>query len=383
MPRPDVSGTDRIAALDGLRAISILLVVGAHCCGTGLLPVNPCSHVAADLGVRSFFVISGFLITTLLMRELEQRGRLDLRRFFKRRCLRIFPAFYGYLAVLALLAVAGVVALDARDLLSAATYTMNFHSERPWLVGHLWSLAVEEQFYLLWPVVIVLLGLRRAAVVALAAIACAPLLRVAAWYLLPSTRALTDQAFPFVFDSLAVGCCLAIGRDRLERSPRYRAWQESRWFLPSCIGSLACLFATRPWFALGVATTIANISIALCIHWTVTHARHVGPRILETRGLVWLGALSYSLYLWQQPFLNRHVASPWTAFPLNLGLAVSAAAIWYYAAERRLIAMRKTHHRQIVAPAPLIDIPVRSRARTTEQLPRNRVRDDVSQLAQE
>jgi peptidoglycan/LPS O-acetylase OafA/YrhL len=366
MVRSEVSGGARIATLDGLRAVSIALVVFAHCCGTGLVPMNPCGHVAADLGVRTFFVTSGFLITTLLMRELRSQGRISLKRFFTRRCLRIFPAFYCYIAVLSLLAIVGVVALDAADLARAGTYTMNFRAERPWVVGHLWSLAVEEQFYLLWPLIIVLLGLRRAALAACAAIACAPLLRLAAWYFVPSARALTDQAFPCVFDTLAVGCCLAIVRDRLERSERYRAWQESRWFLPSCLASLCCLFVSRPWFELGVATTIANVSIALCIHWTVTHPARLLPRVLESRPLVWLGALSYPLYLWQQPFLNRHVASSFTAFPLNIALAISAAAVWYYVAEGRLVALRRTTTVMIVpAPIPFGDALVFSPSRTT------------------
>jgi peptidoglycan/LPS O-acetylase OafA/YrhL len=331
----------RIPTLDGLRAVSILLVVYAHCCGTGLLPLNRAAHFAGDLGVRSFFVLSGFLITTLLMRELKEHGRISLRRFFARRSLRIFPALYCYVAVLALLAVVGVVALDGRDLANASTYTMNFRTERPWVIGHLWSLAVEEQFYFLWPLLFVLFGLGRAAVVACAAIACAPLLRVVAWYFVPSARGLTDQAFPFVFDTLAVGCGLAIVHERLERSARYRAWQASRWFLPSCLASIGCMFATRPWFALGVAPTLANVAIAMCVHWTVTHPRRAISRVLETRGFVWLGALSYPLYLWQQLFLNRHAASPLTAFPLNLALAIAASAAWYYVAERRLAAIRR------------------------------------------
>ncbi|MGH9888077.1 MAG: acyltransferase family protein, partial [bacterium] len=174
----------------------------AHTLGTGILPMTPVAHVFGDIGVRAFFVLSGFLITTLLLRERARDGTISLRGFYLRRALRIFPAFYAYLAVLIVLRAAGTIAPSNSDLAFAGTYTMNFHAERAWQVGHLWSLSVEEQFYLAWPLTLIVLGTRRALILALAAIAVAPLVRMVTWVSWPALRELTDQMFPCVFDAL-------------------------------------------------------------------------------------------------------------------------------------------------------------------------------------
>jgi peptidoglycan/LPS O-acetylase OafA/YrhL len=328
------SANGRIATLDGVRAISIGLVLFAHTLGTGALPMFAAAHPFADIGVRSFFVLSGFLITTLLLRERERSGRISLRGFYLRRALRIFPAFYAYLAVvIALRAAGGAIASD-RDLAFAGGYAMNFHAERAWVVGHLWSLAVEEQFYLAWPLTLVVLGARRALGVALAAIALAPVVRVAVWYGCPELRDLTDQAFPCVFDALATGCVLALARDRLEASARYRRLLDARWFWAIPIACAALTVITRPWFGLGIAMTLANAGIALAVHRCITRPFGAVGAFLEHPAVVRIGVLSYSLYLWQQLFLNRHAGAWLNAFPVNIALAFAAAALSYIAIER-------------------------------------------------
>jgi peptidoglycan/LPS O-acetylase OafA/YrhL len=235
------------------------------------MPPMPQISVFGDLGVRTFFVISGFLITTLLLGEYEKRGRISLVDFYIRRVYRIFPAFYVYLAVLLIIAAVGWISLPPADVAFAATYTMNFHAERTWWLGHLWSLAVEEQFYLVWPLALSLLRPRRALWFAIGGIIAAPVLRCAAWVVWPSIRPLTDQAFPFVFDALATGCVLALARDWLETSPTYLAWIDSRafWVLP-----LACVFALsvpRTGFNLALGVTIGNLGVAMAIHRCVRH----------------------------------------------------------------------------------------------------------------
>ncbi|MEO7329892.1 MAG: acyltransferase, partial [Minicystis sp.] len=150
----------RIPSLDGLRAISILVVLFGHMAGTrnfafSFLDRLPTSELA-NFGVRVFFVISGFLITRLLFEEHARSGTVSLRGFYLRRTLRIFPAFYVFVAVVLVLDRLGKITLLPYDALTALTYTMNFHptASRSWQVGHLWSLSVEEQFYLLWPAIV-------------------------------------------------------------------------------------------------------------------------------------------------------------------------------------------------------------------------------------
>ncbi|MBS1123438.1 MAG: acyltransferase family protein [Deltaproteobacteria bacterium] len=344
-PHVPKDSPERIATLDGLRALSIVAVIfshtlGTHMLGGGMVPDPDRLRVLADLGVRTFFIISGFLITTLLVREREKSGRISLAGFYLRRTFRIFPAFYVFLGVVLVLATIGWISVPRDDLIYAATYTMNFHAEREWWVGHLWSLAVEEQFYLLWPLAVVMLGVRRALIVALVGIMLAPVLRIGAWICWPEVRPLTDQAFPFVFDALATGCVLAIGRDWLETQPLYLTLLDAPtfWLLPAA--GIVALSISTVWFNLGAGVTLGNIAIAMAIHRCVRHPDLRVGRFLESRMLVWVGSMSYSLYLWQQLFVDRHSEFWANAFPLNLVLAAAAAIVSFYLVERPVLRWR-------------------------------------------
>src|SRR4051812_19722615 len=192
----------RIPSLDGLRAISIAFVLMGHLVWTRNFPLRS-GWVTnfAELGVRVFFVISGYLISSLLFAD---RVRIDagkltagqaLKQFYVRRAYRIFPAAYAFLVVMAVLDATDVIHLLRNDLLCAATYTSNFHQPRAWWLGHLWSLSVEEQFYMLWPAVVLLAGARRATWVAAAALLLAPAARVVVWTRWPELRMHVGEAF--------------------------------------------------------------------------------------------------------------------------------------------------------------------------------------------
>lgn len=335
----------RIATLDGLRAISIGIVLVAHLVGTRNMP--PISHTEwlGEVGVRMFFVISGYLITTLLVREREKTGRVDLKAFYVRRVFRILPAFYTYIAVIAGLTMLGWLAVPRVDFAYAIAYIMNFHAERAWHLGHLWSLAVEEQFYFVWPIAFIALGLRGARNFAIGAIIAAPILRVAALKFTPQYADYLDMAFPFVFDSIATGCVLAIMQPALEANPTYRKVLDARafWIIP--LATVAALSITKPIFELGFATTAANLGIALAIHRCVTRPGGPVGRVLERPAFIYVGTLSYSLYLWQQPFLDRHDPGWWAMAPLNLVLAVIAALASYYVVEKPWLRLGKRFRR--------------------------------------
>ncbi|HEY0991631.1 MAG TPA: acyltransferase [Kofleriaceae bacterium] len=349
--------TGRIPTLDGIRAIAIVFVLCAHSLGTGILPMTSRAHVFGDIGVRTFFVLSGFLITTLLLRERARFGAISLRGFYLRRALRIFPAFYTFLAVVIVLRAAGLATASDRDLVFAGTYTMNFHADRAWHVGHLWSLSVEEQFYLAWPLTLIALGARRGLLVAIAAIAVAPAVRLATWYGWPELRALADQMFPCVFDALATGCVLAIARESLEASPRYRRLLDARWFWVVPLACLASRAVTRPWLDLGVTMTLANVGIALAIHRCVARPHGAVATVLEHPLAVRVGVLSYSLYLWQQLFLDRHAHAWFTVFPVNVVLAFAAATLSYRLIEAPCLRLSESLRKR------------RSRIRTTRPVP--------------
>ncbi len=144
----------RLPSLDGWRAVSILLVLGFHSSFIQGFPVwlHPAFGWIFDgnLGVRFFFVISGFLITWLLLQEMNRAGSISLKDFYIRRCLRILPVYFTFLGVLALLQFFGAAKQSSASWIGALTFTRNLFGNDA-ISGHLWSLSVEEQFYLLWP----------------------------------------------------------------------------------------------------------------------------------------------------------------------------------------------------------------------------------------
>ena len=294
------------------------------------------------LGVRIFFVISGFLITLLLLQERATTGRLSLPRFYLRRGLRIFPAAYLYMATVFLLAALGVVVLAPGDRLHALTYTVNYHHLRSWYVSHLWSLSVEEQFYLVWPAVLLVLGTRGGFWVASGFVLAAPLIRVAMWLYWPQRRIEIGEAFSTIGDAIATGCLLAGMRAWLGRRTAYLRFLRSPWFaVVPVVALIANAFQHYPAIDFLAGETVMNVAIAMSIDRSVRISDDWVRTVLESRPLVLLGTLSYSLYLWQEPFLNRFSRSPVTLFPLNLLLTFAAAAACHYLVERPLLRLRQ------------------------------------------
>jgi peptidoglycan/LPS O-acetylase OafA/YrhL len=328
----------RIPSLDGLRAVSVTMVLVAH------LATRAGLHLRLDLGnlgVRVFFVLSGFLITTLLAREHETTGRIGLGAFYLRRTLRIFPPFYALLLAVTAARLAGVLPLPWSDLAHAATYTMNYAPERTWTLGHTWSLAVEEQFYLLWPAVLILAGFRRGLAVAVLALAAAPLARTATYLLWPAARPGLGETFPTACDALAAGCALALVRDRLWASPWYRRALGSPLFLlVPALALAAQAQVVHPLFFCLAGATLVNLAVALIVDRVVRFPGGASGRFLALRPVALVGAASYSIYLWQQPFLDPAVQTGWRATPLNLLLLAACAATSHLLLERPLAARR-------------------------------------------
>jgi peptidoglycan/LPS O-acetylase OafA/YrhL len=337
-----MDGTIRIQSLDGLRALSIALVLLWHLAGNQGIPFTR-ADLALDfgaLGVRCFFVISGYLITTLLVREHARTGRISLRDFFLRRTFRIFPAFYVYVLVVAVGAWLGALVLARHDVTFALTYTMNYHHPRGWPLGHIWSLSVEEQFYLLWPALMALAGPRWIRVIALAMIVLAPAFRVAAWFWAPYRDDVIVEAYPCVMDAIAAGSALALFRAELAASPRYQWFLRSPLFVIVPAVMFYCNLPNRVAFEYTVAITLQNLGFALIIDRYASASGGPIFAALNWRPLAWIGTLSYSLYLWQQPFLDRESTRWFTAFPVNLVLVFACALASYRLVEKPFFALR-------------------------------------------
>lgn len=340
--RKSSASASRVPTLDGLRALSILLVLLGHMSGTPNFPTVPLFGLYANFGVRVFFIISGFLITSLLLKEMRKTGRISLKDFYTRRVLRIFPAFYTFLVVVCALSLGAVIQLRPHDLLFAFTYLMNFHFDHSWHVGHLWSLAVEEQFYLLWPAVVALCSRKRALQIAAGVFIMSPFARLAVYYFTPSLRHGIGHMFPTVADALAIGCFLAGTRDLLHTQRWYMRLLEPRSFaVISAIAVLANLLQDWPRIYMAFGESIMNVCIAICIDRCMTFASGKVGRILEWRPVTFIGVLSYSLYIWQQLFLNRSSAALVCTFPLNLIMVGLFALGSYYLVEQPFLKLKE------------------------------------------
>ncbi len=340
---PNLAG--RIPSLDGLRAISILLVLLGHAAMSNGAPhlMGPFSHVG-NIGVRFFFVISGFLITTLLLKESTRTGTISLRQFYLRRTLRIFPAAYFFIAVMAAMAGLHWIKMIPHEVLYAATYTMNYHDYKALWLGQLWSLAVEEQFYLLWPGLMLLAGARRAFRGAWIVVFLVPLLRAWMWFGLHATDTSMTKHFEAVADALAIGCLLAAYYNRLGKSERYaRLQSHTLLFLGAALGLVVfgnALFLVRPGIFYVFGQTLANVGTVFAIDWAIRNSEHSLGRMLNWKPMVAIGVLSYSLYLWQNPFLLGDMENVWTSFPQNLLFAVAAALFSYFTIEKPFLRVK-------------------------------------------
>jgi peptidoglycan/LPS O-acetylase OafA/YrhL len=341
-------GLPYVPALDGVRAVAVAAVVLYHA-GVAATP-------GGFLGVDVFFVLSGFLITSLLLEEQATRGRIDLGRFWLRRAKRLLPAAFLVIVVAALAAAVlapGDFARTRSDALASLVYANNWHQlladhsyfaafERPSLLLHLWSLAVEEQFYLLWPLALGLvvgrLGRRNAAWITLAAaIASATLMA-----LLHEPGADPSRIY-FGTDThasgLLIGALLAFAwpLGRLRTPPR-----RSAAAVLDATGFLALaglLFAIATWTDYddgvyrGGLVMIALLTAAL-IAVVVHPATRLG-RALGAAPLVWIGKRSYGIYLWHWPVMaltrpGIDVHAPRTAVVLGqIALTVALAAASY------------------------------------------------------
>ena len=343
-----------LPGLDGLRAIAVIAVILYHA-GIGWLP-------GGFLGVEVFFVISGYLITALLVSEWQRNLALDFRNFWIRRARRLLPALYLLLLVFLAFAVIRLPDQVARlrgDAIASFFYGLNwfyiFRQQsyfeaigRPSLFQHLWSLAIEEQFYLFWPPLLAL-GLRvlsrRRLLAALLIAAAASSLWMAFLYHPGVDPSRVYYGTDTRASGLLLGSALAVG---------WAPWQPSKWatrtpiaWLDSAgIGALLVLlvlflrvdqsqaFLYRGGFALlGLAT-------AVLIAGTIAPGARILPLLLDNRPLRWIGERSYSLYLWHWPIFT--VTRPQLDLPLDgipllilrLGLTLLCATLSYRCVER-------------------------------------------------
>lgn len=290
----------RISGLDGLRALSILLVIGDH----------SLDWPTGRLGVNAFFVLSGFLITWLLIAELRASGGISLKDFYLRRAFRIFPAYYLFLLIVTLIELLQGNQGVLPHLLPASFYLLNYHfglvsASEPSL-QHLWSLALEEQFYLCWPLVFVILargGLDRVTRGLIAIIAAVVIWRCWLWFGVGVSERYIYRALDTRFDAIGTGCLLAllIANDAFRRSAERVAALPM--ILPVSVllltGSIA-LTLRFPDYGYSAGFTLDAVLLAFILLQCVAQSDGGWLGWLNSRPLVFIGSISYPMYLYHE-----------------------------------------------------------------------------------
>ncbi len=330
-----------IPSLDGLRALAVLAVVFAHS-SSGLWVRFPWLEPVRNggLGVTCFFVISGLLITKLLLNELDTDGRISMGRFYARRFFRIFPPFYVYLAVVAILSLIHFAPVDWKSFVYAATYTRNY-AVHPFvmLLGHTWSLSLEEQFYLLWPACLFFFRPRTCLWIAVWAILLSPVLRVGTYALVPSMRDHINMMLHTRLDAIMVGAFLSLAQHQ-------RMFSRTLALLarPVCLVPVFAYFVAQPFldvrfgggFSLPVGFSLDAITCGVVILYAIETPGSALGRVLNVGWLRHLGIISYSLYLWQQVWTGTY--TKW--FPLNMVPIFVCGELSYWLVEKPSFRLR-------------------------------------------
>lgn len=331
-----MSNERSIPSLDGLRAISVLFVILGHTESAlldGITFLRPFRN--GGLGVNVFFVISGFLITQILLREADKYGQVNVKHFYIRRAFRIFPPFYVFLGVVICLKFAHVYVVEWRSLACAAAYVWNYSLHGgPYILGHTWSLSLEEQFYLIWPACIVAFSRRTCLKLAGAAVVLSPFSRVATYVLFPAWRGHIGMMLHTHIDTIMVGCFLALASNLKLFPWLFRSLSRPWWLFPIA----GYLFVAGPYldarfrgaYGLPVGITVTSLCCGALLVYVVRVPESILGRVLNYKWISHFGVISYGLYLWQQAFTGDHAVR----FPLNILLIVLCAEASFWLVEK-------------------------------------------------
>jgi peptidoglycan/LPS O-acetylase OafA/YrhL len=284
-----------------------------------------------------------------MIAEQEKYGNFQLKKFFIRRSLRLFPVQYCFIAFVYFLTLTTPATVPRCSFITAMTFTKNYACGE-WIDGHLWSLAVEEQFYLLWAIAFALLPRSALIRLALGLIAIAPMSRALEY-------ALGSRFYPWLtsnIDSLMIGCLLGLlAQNRSSYLARAASWH------PMLMRAVAVMLIyvqiiLRQELLLGKLTVtigplVQNLCIAYLIMSLVYSRQGITYRVMNSRAMVFFGLISYSLYVWQMPFLAPpyvygNEVQWFTKFPIDLAIVFCSALLSYYILERPLAALRNALH---------------------------------------
>jgi peptidoglycan/LPS O-acetylase OafA/YrhL len=341
-------------ALDGFRGVSIILVLAIHAGAYGYM---------GRMGVDMFFVLSGFLITSLLLEEWDENGCISLKRFYARRVLRLFPALIAVLLALMVFIFFRGNAYEIRRMamqcIAALFYAMNwchvFNLFPASMIGHAWTLSIEEQFYLIWPLLLLLMLHRTSG---RSSMLCWLLLALALGVI---ERIILNKAF---YNSVRImlgtdtesgplicGCCAAV-------ILRWKMLSDNRWLKNAIrIGAWAAaaylvwLACSPNWYVNEMTYMMVDyfigISATLILFEIIMYDYGAMGRLLSWRPLNYIGKISYGLYLWHLPIFRLVAEKHWPIgkeVVVELGIAFTITIISFYCLERPFLNLKRRFH---------------------------------------
>lgn len=340
MTSSSIGPPKHIAALDGWRAFAILMLLWGH--GTRgwiHLPFN-----TGFCAVNFFFVLSGFLITYRLLTDYSVDQNIQFRKFYIRRIFRILPPAFLYLGVVLLLGLLGKIPVWAGEVVSGALFSRNYvgipagHAAGTgWFTGHFWSLAVEEHFYLLWPVALHLAKPKRAKWVAIGGIVACAAWRFGALHFglgsLPNVPFYfrTDTRFDALLIGSLLGVCYADTALRKTLS-QLVARRDTAIILGLYVWVLLRMFEPADLKELFLVAGLLAVTSLHPESWLGT--------ILQFAPIRWIGRISYSLYIWQQLFLTPEGLKPLGLLnrtPIDIVATFCLATLSFYLVEMPMI----------------------------------------------
>ena len=347
----------RLDALDGWRAFAVLLVILNHLIlfsalrsriSESLLIPGEFGH----LGVNIFFTISGYVISLALLKEYEDFGRISLPAFYIRRCFRILPPLWCYLAVIVMLSHAGIIDTTATQERNAAMFVCNLPIADcdNWPVGHTWSLAYEEQFYILFPITILLVSPRRRNIF-LGFFLILPLSAIVFFFRNWHNTVLYLTRFEF----LLTGVVMALFSDEI--SPYIRKLR------PAVIYLFLAAFFAIDYFSHGEPPPVMILKILVqgpligVILFYTSHFPCAARTLFLNPGVRFMGRISYGIYLWQQLATRNYQGAGILFYTCSLGLTALVCVASFYWIEQPLIRLgAKLSRAQIGrdAAAPLV-----------------------------
>ncbi len=347
-----------LPSLDGMRALSILLVIGFH----AQLSYGYDSYWAGylgNLGVSTFFVISGLLITWLMIRERDATGSFSLSNFYIRRFFRIIPVYWLLLLAVIALKATHLASISWLDILRALMFTHNYPfslhhpQEYSWWLAHTWSLSLEEQFYLVWPFLFAFLPKKLTAKIAVILIFLGPVLRLFKHHLFPTISGIDGMESHI--DTLMAGCASAFLLD----SPAWPNRIRKVPVRPLLIATSLFLFVANPLLANyypphshlnalhHVLPTFAAVAIASTLLALVAGSQGSTFRIVNLPIARHIGKLSYSLYIWQELFLSPGAVTGLLSLTGRLVATYAVAFCSFNFVERPFVRLRSYFRRGI------------------------------------